>query len=45
MDRINKIRRIPGHPTKDRAYKVEDFSYLDWLYPTITEQLNKASGN
>jgi len=28
MERINELRRIPGHPARERKYKVEDFQYI-----------------
>ena len=31
MERLNELRRIPAHPTKDRRFTVQDFEYIEWI--------------
>ena len=35
MNRINELRRIPAHPTKERNFTLDDFAYLDWLHEEL----------
>jgi DGQHR domain-containing protein len=42
MERLNELRRIPGHPAKQRIYRSEDFRFLEWLYPEFTNRLENA---
>ena len=35
MARINELRRIAAHPTKERNYTLEDFDYLDWIHQEL----------
>jgi DNA sulfur modification protein DndB len=42
MDRINELRRISAHPSKERGYKVEDFAYLDFVHQRLNENLRDA---
>ena len=42
MERLNELRRIPGHPAKQRSYRTEDFRFLEWLYPEFTNRLKNA---
>lgn len=39
MDRINELRRISAHPTRDRGYKVEDFEYIEYIHRTLLGRL------
>ena len=32
MSRINELRRISAHPTKERHFTMTDFDYLDWIH-------------
>jgi DGQHR domain-containing protein len=42
MTRINELRRIPAHPTKERAFTVEDFEYLDWISAEFERRVANA---
>lgn len=42
MDRINELRRIPGHPAKERHYKIEDFQYIDFVHNKLITLLKDA---
>jgi hypothetical protein len=42
MDRINELRRIPGHPAKERHYRIEDFQYIDFVYDELMSRLKDA---
>jgi len=42
MDRINELRRIPGHPAKERHYKVEDFQYIEFIHSELMTRLKEA---
>lgn len=35
MERINDLRRIAAHPTKERNYTLEDYDYLDWIHQEL----------
>ena len=35
MRRINELRRIPAHPTKERSFTLEDFDYLEWVHEEL----------
>ncbi len=39
MDRINKLRRIPAHPTSRRRYKAEDFDYIEYVHQQLSSRL------
>jgi len=39
MDTINELRRIPGHPSPDRRFKMEDYEYIDWVYAEFNQRL------
>ncbi len=39
MDRINELRRIPAHATKQRNYKLEDFDYIDYIYEKLCNKI------
>ena len=39
MIRINELRRIPAHPTKDRSFTLEDFTYLDWIHRELFRRI------
>jgi len=41
MDRINELRRVPGHGF-NREYKLEDFTFLDWIYDKFKENVKLA---
>lgn len=43
MVRINELRRIPAHPSRERHYKVEDFEYIEFVYNTLVERLQEAA--
>ena len=45
MERINELRRIPGHPSEKRHYKIEDFEYIDFIYDEFMQRLNTAKDN
>ncbi len=45
MKRINELRRIPGHPAKERKYKVEDFEYIDFIYEELMKRIKEAQAN
>lgn len=42
MERINELRRIPAHATESRRYKVEDFSYIDFIFEQLAEKVVAA---
>jgi DNA sulfur modification protein DndB len=42
MDRINELRRIAAHPSKERNYKLEDFQYIDYVYERLQENIKQA---
>lgn len=45
MDRINELRRIPAHPSRERHYKVEDFDYIDYIYGELTRRIAEAQAS
>ena len=45
MERINELRRIPGHPARERKYKVEDFQYIDFVYDELMRRIKEAQAN
>ncbi len=54
MDRVNELRRISAHPSRERHYKLEDFEYIDYIYTRLNENLravrdsvtaDRANGN
>ncbi len=45
MDRINDLRRIPGHPAWDRRYKAEDFDYINFVHSELMKRLREAQQN
>jgi len=45
MERINELRRIPGHPARERKYKVEDFQYTDFIYDELMKRIKEAQAN
>ena len=42
MERINELRRIPAHATKDRHYRIEDFEYIDYIYTQLNDKIREA---
>ncbi len=42
MDRINELRRIAAHPSKDRGYKLEDLEFIDYIYTQLNEKIRNA---
>ena len=42
MLRVNELRRIPGHPAKERKYKLEDFEYIDFIHGEFMARLERA---
>jgi DGQHR domain-containing protein len=44
MDRINELRRISAHPTKERSYRVEDFQFIDFVYDQFETRLATSGG-
>jgi DNA sulfur modification protein DndB len=45
MERINELRRIRGHPSEKRHYKVEDFQYIEFIYSELTARIRQAEKN
>jgi hypothetical protein len=45
MERINELRRIPGHPAKERKYKLEDFEYIDFIHDELMKRIKEAQAN
>ena len=45
MERLNQLRRIPGHPAEKRRYKVEDFDYIDYVHDAFFTRLRHAEEN
>ena len=41
LERINELRRISAHPTRERGYKLPDFEYIDYVHRTLMERLTK----
>ena len=41
LDRINELRRISAHPTRERGYKLSDFDYIDYVHRTLMSPLSK----
>jgi hypothetical protein len=39
---VNELRRIPGHPAKERKYKLEDFEYIDYIHGEFMARLERA---
>ena len=39
LERINELRRISAHPTRERGYKVADFDYIDYVHRTLMGRL------
>ena len=39
MERINELRRISAHATESRAYRLEDFEYIDYVYSELTRRV------
>jgi len=42
MERINELRRIPGHPSEKRRYKLEDFEYIEYIHGEFNKRLKDA---
>lgn len=42
MLRINELRRIPGHPAKERKYKLDDFEYIEYIHNEFMTRLGRA---
>lgn len=42
MVRVNELRRIPAHPSRERHYKVDDFEYIEFVYTQLNQQLSDA---
>jgi hypothetical protein len=40
MERFNKLRRVPAHPSSQRGYTEEDYTFLSWLKHEFYERLN-----
>lgn len=45
MERINELRRIPGHPARERHYKVEDFDYINFIHGELVRRIKEAREN
>jgi DNA sulfur modification protein DndB len=43
MERLNQLRRVPGHPSDKRHYKLEDFEYIDYIHREFFAQEHTAS--
>lgn len=43
IDRINELRRIAAHPSKERHYRLEDFEYIDYIYIELQERIRNSS--
>lgn len=41
LERVNELRRISAHPTRERGYKLPDFEYIDYVHRTLMERLEK----
>lgn len=39
LDRINELRRISAHPSKDRGYKLADFDDIDYIHKILMEKI------
>lgn len=39
IDRINELRRISAHPSRERGYKLEDFDYIEYVFRTLMGNL------
>jgi DNA sulfur modification protein DndB len=39
LERINELRRISAHPSRERGYKLADFEYIDYIHRTLMERL------
>ncbi len=44
LDRVNELRRIPGHPSAQRVYKSEDFEYINFVHSELTKRLSELPG-
>jgi DNA sulfur modification protein DndB len=42
LDRINELRRISAHPSKERGYKLDDFAYIDLIHEQLEDRLANA---
>jgi DNA sulfur modification protein DndB len=42
LDRINELRRIPGHPSEKRTYKSSDFEYIEFVYQELLGRIKNA---
>ena len=45
MIRINELRRIPGHPARERKYKIEDFEYIEFIHAALMTNIKAAQAN
>ncbi len=43
LDRINELRRIPGHPSEKRVYKSEDFEYIEFVHQELMARIVRAN--
>ncbi len=41
MERINELRRIPAHPTKERNYTPNDFAFIDEIHERLKNNIDK----
>ncbi|MHB1767470.1 MAG: DGQHR domain-containing protein, partial [Phycisphaerae bacterium] len=42
LDRINELRRIPGHPSEKRNYRVNDFEYIEFVHRELLDRIGAA---
>lgn len=38
MERLNELRRIPAHATRERSYKMEDFELIDFMFDEFSRR-------
>lgn len=38
MERLNELRRIPAHATRERSYKMDDFELIDFMYEEFSKR-------
>jgi len=44
IERINELRRISAHPSRERGYTLSDFEYIDYVYSMLHGKLETWSG-
>ena len=45
MEKLNKIRRVPAHPSGSRGYDEADYEFMKFIKYEFYKRLNTITGN